>query len=83
VGVVPVQVTRLDAKGCIDERHPLCFGVVGVHGKPGPALSSALVASATMILAVGVADWTVLCCDENGFQVRSKHATQARKPCLN
>ena len=27
-------VTRLDAKGAIDESHPLALGVVGVHGKP-------------------------------------------------
>ena len=36
-------VTRLDAKGAVDESHPLAMGVVGVHGKarhraePNPA----------------------------------------------
>ena len=28
-------LTRLDAKGAVDESHPLAFGVVGIHGKPG------------------------------------------------
>ena len=34
-------VTRLDAKGVVDESHPLSLGVVGVHGEPGPHLSPA------------------------------------------
>jgi len=63
-------VTRLDAKGVIDESHPLAMGVVGVHGKPGLAEAAAILDEATLVLAIGVSDLTVLLCDDLGLQVR-------------
>jgi len=63
-------VTRLDAKGAVDESHPLVMGVVGVHGKPGLEDAAAVIAESTLVLALGVGDLTVLLCDAHGLQVR-------------
>lgn len=49
-------VTRLDAKGVIDESHPLCIGVAGVHGSPGVAATRDMIESADCIFSVGVED---------------------------
>jgi len=50
------MVTRLDAKGIVDEGHPLCLGVVGVHGNPGLEVTRDLVESADLIISCGVED---------------------------
>ena len=63
-------VTRLDAKGAVDEGHPLSMGVVGVHGTPGLSDAAGIIESSTLVLALGVLDLTVLLCDPNGLQVR-------------
>ena len=63
-------VTRLDAKGAIDESHPLCMGVIGVHGKPGLANAASVIETSTLVLAFGVGDLHVLLCDQYGMQVR-------------
>jgi acetolactate synthase-1/2/3 large subunit len=47
---IPV-VTTLMGKGSISERHPLCLGMVGMHGSPG---GNWAVTNADVILAVGV-----------------------------
>lgn len=47
-------VTQLDAKGCVDEGHPLAYGVLGVFGNPGLDAARALVTSADMVLLFGV-----------------------------
>ena len=49
-------VTRLDAKGVIDESHPLCLGVVGIHGNPGLEVTRDILESADAVIAVGVED---------------------------
>uniref|UniRef100_A0A061SDN4 Acetolactate synthase n=1 Tax=Tetraselmis sp. GSL018 TaxID=582737 RepID=A0A061SDN4_9CHLO len=49
-------VTRLDAKGAVDESHPLCLGVVGVHGNPGLEVSRDMIESADCIVSVGIED---------------------------
>jgi len=38
-------VTRLHAKGIVDETHPLAFGVIGVHGKPGLETAADLIST--------------------------------------
>lgn len=63
-------VTRLDAKGAVDESHPLALGVIGVHGKPGLAATAAVIEAATLVVAFGVSELTVLVCDSHGLQVR-------------
>ena len=63
-------VTRLDAKGAVDESHPLALGVIGVHGKPGLAATAAVIEAATLVVAFGVSELTALLCDSRGRQVR-------------
>mmetsp|Transcript_1632 Transcript_1632/g.5008 ORF Transcript_1632/g.5008 Transcript_1632/m.5008 type:complete len:763 (-) Transcript_1632:58-2346(-) len=63
-------LTRLDAKGCCDESHPLVWGVMGVHGKPGLEASARLIESCELVLAFGVHDYSVLLCNQAGLQVR-------------
>ena len=62
-------LTRLHAKGAVDEAHPLSFGVIGVHGKPGLEAAAILVSSADCVLSIGVEDETVLVCNLAGLQV--------------
>jgi pyruvate dehydrogenase (quinone)/pyruvate oxidase len=47
-------VTQLDAKGCVDESHPLSYGVIGVFGNPGLDAARTLVTSADLVLLFGV-----------------------------
>lgn len=63
-------LTRLDAKGCCDESHPLVWGVIGVHGKPGLEDSANLISTADLVLAFGVHDCGLLLCNLAGMQVR-------------
>jgi acetolactate synthase-1/2/3 large subunit len=63
-------VTRLDAKGAVDESHPLALGIVGVHGKPGLENSAALIETCDIVLAFGVDDMTLLLCNTAGLQIR-------------
>lgn len=63
-------VTRLHAKGVVDESHPLSFGVIGVHGKPGLEASANLIQSADRVLSIGVEDETLLLCNTAGLQIR-------------
>mmetsp|Transcript_67957 Transcript_67957/g.189829 ORF Transcript_67957/g.189829 Transcript_67957/m.189829 type:complete len:748 (+) Transcript_67957:66-2309(+) len=63
-------LTRLDAKGCCDESHPLVWGIIGVHGKPGLESSAKLVQTADLVLTFGVHDCTTLLCNLAGMQVR-------------
>lgn len=63
-------LTRLDAMGVIDELHPLCFGVIGVHGKPGMELAATLVSSSDRVICIGVDDETLLVTNVAGLQVR-------------
>lgn len=62
--------TRLDAKGCCNESHPLVWGVIGVHGKPGLEASAAMVQTAELVLSFGVHDLTLLLCNRAGLQIR-------------
>mmetsp|Transcript_24438 Transcript_24438/g.57928 ORF Transcript_24438/g.57928 Transcript_24438/m.57928 type:complete len:445 (+) Transcript_24438:769-2103(+) len=61
---------RLDAKGVVDEFHPLCFGIVGVHGKPGMELAATLVSSSDRVICIGVDDETLLVTNVAGLQIR-------------
>jgi thiamine pyrophosphate-dependent acetolactate synthase large subunit-like protein len=63
-------LTRLDAKGVIDEMHPLSFGVVGVHGKPGMEQAATLISSSDRVISIGVDDETLLVCNLAGLQIR-------------
>eukprot|EP00929_Paragymnodinium_shiwhaense_P105133 TRINITY_DN7004_c0_g3_i1.p1 TRINITY_DN7004_c0_g3~~TRINITY_DN7004_c0_g3_i1.p1 ORF type:complete len:560 (-),score=120.37 TRINITY_DN7004_c0_g3_i1:493-2172(-) len=63
-------LTRLDAKGCIDESHPLAMGVIGVHGKPGMEIAAQLIQTAHLVLSFGNHDDTLLICNLAGIQVR-------------
>jgi thiamine pyrophosphate-dependent acetolactate synthase large subunit-like protein len=63
-------VTRLDAKGCIDENHALSLGIVGVHGKPGLERAAAVIETADIVLNFGVSDMTLLLCNTAGLQIR-------------
>jgi thiamine pyrophosphate-dependent acetolactate synthase large subunit-like protein len=64
-------LTRLDAKGVIDEMHPLSFGVVGVHGKPGMERAATIISSCDRVICIGVDDETLLLCNLAGLQIRS------------
>jgi thiamine pyrophosphate-dependent acetolactate synthase large subunit-like protein len=63
-------LTRLDAKGVVDELHPLSFGVVGVHGKPGMEVAASLISSSDRVICIGVDDETLLVCNLAGLQIR-------------
>jgi thiamine pyrophosphate-dependent acetolactate synthase large subunit-like protein len=63
-------LTRLDAKGAVDESHPLAFGVIGVHGKPGLEAAALLISTADIVLSIGVQDETLLLCNTAGLQIR-------------
>ncbi|KAF6004029.1 hypothetical protein F1559_000360 [Cyanidiococcus yangmingshanensis] len=61
-------VTTLDAKGAIDEHHPLALGVDGIFGNPGMAAPRALVSTAEIILAIGVDRCDPVVLDASGQQ---------------
>lgn len=63
-------LTRLDAKGAVDETHPLAFGIVGVHGKPGLEQAAALISTSDRVISIGVSDETILLCNSAGLQIR-------------
>ena len=65
-------LTRLHAKGVVDESHPLSFGVIGVHGKPGLRSAASLISTSDCVVAIGVEDETLLACNMAGLQV-SRH----------
>jgi len=62
--------TRLDAKGCCDESHPLVLGVSGVHGKPGLENAALLIESSNLVLSFGNHDDTIVLCNKAGLQIR-------------
>jgi len=63
-------LTRLDAKGSVDESHPLAMGVIGVHGKPGMEVAAQLLQTAHLVLSFGNHDDTLLICNNAGLQIR-------------
>lgn len=63
-------LTRLEAKGMLDESHPMSFGVIGVHGKPGLEAAATLISTSDRILSIGVSDESLLLCNKDGIQVR-------------
>jgi len=64
-------LTRLHAKGVVDESHPLAFGVLGVHGKPGLETAAMLISSCDCVISIGVSDATLLLANIAGLQIRS------------
>jgi thiamine pyrophosphate-dependent acetolactate synthase large subunit-like protein len=63
-------LTRLHAKGVVDESHPLSFGVIGVHGKPGLETAAGLISTCDRIISIGVEDESLLLCNAAGLQIR-------------
>lgn len=63
-------LTRLHAKGVVDESHPLSMGVIGVHGKPGLEAAALLVSSSDCVISIGVEDESLLVCNLAGLQVQ-------------
>lgn len=63
-------LTRLDAKGVVDETHPLAFGVIGVHGKPGLEAAACLISTSDCVFSIGVEDASLLLCNSAGLQIR-------------
>jgi thiamine pyrophosphate-dependent acetolactate synthase large subunit-like protein len=63
-------LTRLDAKGVVNEHHPLSFGVVGVHGKVGLQSAAALISSCDRVICIGVDEETLMVCNVAGLQIR-------------
>eukprot|EP00929_Paragymnodinium_shiwhaense_P105127 TRINITY_DN7004_c0_g2_i1.p1 TRINITY_DN7004_c0_g2~~TRINITY_DN7004_c0_g2_i1.p1 ORF type:complete len:587 (-),score=131.79 TRINITY_DN7004_c0_g2_i1:523-2283(-) len=63
-------LTRLDAKGCVDEAHPLSMGVIGVHGKAGMEVAAELIQTSHLVLSFGIHDDTLLICNLAGMQIR-------------
>jgi thiamine pyrophosphate-dependent acetolactate synthase large subunit-like protein len=76
-------LTRLDAKGVVDERHPLALGVIGVHGKPGMEKAAALISTSDRIISIGVADETLLLCNSAGLQIRKLIEIQPDALCVS
>lgn len=65
-------ITQLDAKGCVDEAHPLSYGVLGIFGNPGLDAARTVVNSADVVLLFGVDQHAVdLIADSNFRQVRT------------
>ncbi len=75
-------LTRLHAKGAVDEFHPLSFGVIGVHGKPGLEAAATLIASSDRVLSIGIEDETLLLCNSAGLQVSKKEERNELQPNL-
>jgi len=61
-------ITTLDAKGAVDEHHPLVLGVDGIFGNPGMAAPRALVSTAECMLAIGVDRCDPVVLDSTGQQ---------------
>lgn len=76
-------LTRLHAKGVVDETHPLAFGVIGVHGKPGLQSAAALVSTSDRIICIGVEDETILACNLAGLQIRKIIEIEPDAVCVN
>lgn len=76
-------LTRLHAKGVVDETHPLSFGVIGVHGKPGLQSAAALISTSDCVVSIGVEDETLLACNMAGLQIRKVVEIEPDAMCVN
>ena len=63
-------LTFFDAKGTVNERHPLAFGVVGVYGNAGTPAAVDLLEQCQTVIGICVNDWTELVCNKSGLQMR-------------
>ena len=75
-------LTRLDAKGCVDESHALVFGVIGVHGKSGLELATKVIETSQLIISIGNHDDTLLLCNRAGLQIRPMITFEPDAMCL-
>ncbi|CAJ1389781.1 unnamed protein product [Effrenium voratum] len=75
-------LTRLDAKGCVDESHPLAFGVIGVHGKSGLEKATRIIETAQLVISIGNHDDTLLLCNRAGLQIRPVIKFEPDAMCL-
>ncbi|CAK9110492.1 unnamed protein product [Durusdinium trenchii] len=75
-------LTRLDAKGVVNEAHPLAFGVIGVHGKSGLEKATKVIESAQLIISIGSHDDTLLLCNRAGLQIRPMIKFEPDAMCL-
>lgn len=76
-------LTRLHAKGVVDENHPLSFGVIGVHGSPGLKSAASLISTSDCVVAIGVEDETLLACNMAGLQIRKIVEIEPNAICVN
>eukprot|EP00958_Prasinococcus_capsulatus_P015071 scaffold1594_cov401-Prasinococcus_capsulatus_cf.AAC.54 len=53
-------VEMLDAKGIVDEGHPLVLGVTGIFGNPGLEAPRAAIFTADMVIAFGVTNGDII-----------------------
>jgi len=75
-------LTRLDAKGCCDESHPLVLGVSGVHGKPGLESAALLIETSELVLSFGNHDDTIVLCNRAGLQIRPMIQFECDAACV-
>ncbi|OLP96269.1 putative acetolactate synthase large subunit [Symbiodinium microadriaticum] len=75
-------LTRLDAKGCVDESHNLVFGVIGVHGKSGLELATKVIETSQLVISIGNHDDTLLLCNRAGLQIRPMITFEPDAMCL-
>ena len=75
-------LTRLDAKGCVNEAHGLVFGVIGVHGKSGLELATKVIETSQLIISIGNHDDTLLLCNRAGLQIRPMITFEPDAMCL-
>jgi len=66
---VPI-LTRFDAKGAVNEDHPLAYGVLGVYGNVGTRSAVDILADCDTVIAVCVPDLAGLVAGKNGLQIR-------------
>ena len=63
-------LTSYDAKGTVDERHKLAYGVVGVYGNAGTPGAVDLLEKCQTVIGLCVNDYTELICNKSGLQMR-------------
>jgi len=66
---VPI-LTRFDAKGAVNEDHPLAYGVLGVYGNVGTRSAVDILADCDTVIAVCMPDLSSLVAGKNGLQIR-------------
>jgi len=63
-------VTQLDAKGMVNESHPLVVGVLGIFGNPGLEAARTIVETSDLAICIGVSEAMELLAGHDGLQRR-------------